>query len=112
MQTKEGKGVLIDIRLCRESVRFASNVDVVRVLVHPHVVNGHDRREGQVFEINKTEVGRDPQVENHVLKIVASEAVEPNSAQGVETGHSPSALVELVLVRCSLCRQRQYLQLS
>ena len=61
--------LLGDKTLGRETVWFAPDVDVVRVLVYPHVINGHRRGEGQVFKINETDVRRDSQVENHVLGI-------------------------------------------
>ena len=61
--------LLGDKTLGGETVWFAPDVDVVRVLVYPHVINGHRRGEGQVFEIDETEFRRDSQVENHVLGI-------------------------------------------
>ena len=65
----EHEDLLGDIILRREAVWFAPDVDVVRVLVYPHVIDGHGRGEGQVFEIDETEIRRDSQVENHVLRI-------------------------------------------
>ena len=65
----KGRNPLVNVRLRRESVWFASDIDIIRVLVHSHVVNRHDGREGQMFEIDKSEIGRDSQVENHVLGV-------------------------------------------
>ena len=60
---------LVDVRLRGEIIRIASSVDVLRPLVHPYVVDRHDRREGQVFEIDRSEVGRNSQVDDHILGI-------------------------------------------
>ena len=60
---------LVDVRLRGEIVWIASSVDILRSLVHPHVVDRHDRRKGQVFEIDRSEVGRNPQVDDHILGI-------------------------------------------
>ena len=48
---------LVDVCLRGEIVWITFGVDVLRCLVHPHVVDGHDRREGQVFKIDRSEVG-------------------------------------------------------
>jgi hypothetical protein len=58
---------LVDVRLRGEIVWIASGVHIFRPLVHPHVVDGHDCREGQVFEIDGSEVGRNSQVDDHIL---------------------------------------------
>ena len=56
---------LLMLRLRGEIVRIASGVDILRSLVHPHVVDGHHRRECQVLEIDGSEVGRNSQVNDH-----------------------------------------------
>jgi len=48
---------LVNVGLRRESIWFASDIDIIWVLVHPHIVNRHDRREGQVLEIDESEIG-------------------------------------------------------
>jgi hypothetical protein len=88
------KNPLVNVRLRRESIWFASNIDIIWVLVHPHVVDGHDRREGQVFEIDKPEVGRYPQIENDVLGI-RKPSIRMDGIQKINK-HAPSVPVELV----------------
>ena len=60
---------LVDVRLRGEIVWITSGVDILWSLIHPYVVNRHDRREGQVLEIDGSEVGRNSQVDNHILAI-------------------------------------------
>ena len=54
----------VDVRLRGKIVWIASRVDIVRILVHLHVVDIHDRRERQVFEIDGSEVGRNSQIDD------------------------------------------------
>jgi hypothetical protein len=54
--------MLLDVRLRRESVRVASNVDIIRV-------NGHGSGKGQVLEVDKSEVKRNSQLEKVVLGV-------------------------------------------
>lgn len=103
MGESEQRNILGDIILRREPVWFAPDVDIVRVLVYPHVVNGHGRRECQVFEINESEIGRDSQVEDHVLRIKNHQTDGLSIRAGdmqKNARHVRSALVELVLDRC------------
>ena len=51
---------LVDVRLRGETVRITPGVDILWSLIHPHVVNRHDRWEGQVLKIDGPEVGRNP----------------------------------------------------
>ena len=60
---------LVDVRLRGETFWITTGVDVLWSLVHPHVVDRHDRREGQVFEIDGSEVRRNSQVDDHILGI-------------------------------------------
>ena len=49
------------VRPREEIISITSSVDILWSLVHPHVVDRHDRREGQVFEIDRSEVGQNSQ---------------------------------------------------
>ena len=64
---EEQQNPLVDVRLRGEVVWIASRVDIVRILVHPHIVDRHDRRERQVSEIDSFEAGRNSQVDDHIL---------------------------------------------
>ena len=60
-------GLLVDIRGGREVLGITANVEVVRVLVDTNPIYAHSRREGQVLEIDITEVPRHSQVNNDIL---------------------------------------------
>lgn len=60
---------LIDVILRGVLVWITPDVDRVRALVHPHVIDRHDGREGQVFKVDEPKVWRDSQVEDDILDI-------------------------------------------
>jgi len=65
--TLVGFNVGVDVRLGGELGRVARVIDRIRPLIHSNPVDSHSHREGQVFEINKTEVTGHSQVNDEVL---------------------------------------------
>ena len=59
--------ILLDVCSGREVLGITANVEVVRVLVDTNPIYAHSRGEGQVLEIDITEVPRHSQVNNDVL---------------------------------------------
>ena len=57
----------IDICLSREFGRVTSDVDLTLGLIYTNIINAHDSREGQVLEVNSSEVFRHAQVHDKVL---------------------------------------------
>ena len=54
-----GADELVDIVLCREALRRATDVDLVLILVDADIVDTHCRGEPEVREIRCAEVGRE-----------------------------------------------------
>ena len=66
---EEQRNALVDVCLRGETVWITSRVGIVRILVHLHIVDRHDRQGRQVFEIDDSEVEQNAQIDDHVLQI-------------------------------------------